>query len=515
MAFRDDTDALHARIESLERELADARLELDRLRPIERERDRLQRELDALRPKKKPKPDTRSSTAAVPAMRALRTPERGPMLALVGAGAILVIGLVGWLVASTSAPSGGSTDATPKPPDNRPPSIGVIDLDATPDPVPISFAVTGTLEAPPGCRGYLPDAPQLVLRAAQPMLTTITTRCGVDLVAVLGGAPAGLLCDDDGGEGTQPRIQTVLGPGDARLTIGTYSSGTAASCEIELHAIPLPPGVDANGLAHAATPGLGVAALSGAPAQELGFDGTLGVTLVDASRLQSGCVGLLAPVPDVVLEVTEPTIARIETVSNGDLVLVMQNADGTYTCDDDDGMGNAPRIAKRLAPGRYPVWVGPFSEGSSGATFHVGVRLATIASEVAVAPASVDLVDGTPLEVTGVEGDELSVSSMWSECAAPGYVRYEPERTFQLAARRDVTIRAAAGGQAAPLLVVQPHERTAGRALPACSVDGRWRATLDAGSYDVWVGVASGDVLAGPYSLTVDAAAPSVLPYTP
>lgn len=516
MAFREDADALHARIESLERELADARLELERLGPIERERDRLQRELDALKPKKRqPKPQPGASARTEVGMRRLRRPERAQLVAIAGAVTILGIGLATWMFASRGGGTASATPEGPKPPDTRPPSIGVVDLDVTPDPVPIPFSVTGTEDAPPGCRGYLPVAPQLVLRVTRPTLTTITTRCGVDLVAVLGGAPAGLLCDDDGGEGAQPRIQTVLGPGEARLTIGTYSSGQAASCEIELHAAPLPEGVDANGLAPASRPALGVASLEGAPAGELSFDGTLGTTLVEASRVQSGCVGLLAPIPDLVIDVTEPTIARLETVSRGDLVLVMQSPDGTYTCDDDDGMGNAPRIAKRLAPGRYPVWVGPFSGDNSGASFHLGVRLATIASEVAAAPTPVDLVDGVPLQVGGMEGDELSATSMWSECTTLGYVRYEPERTFRLAARRDVTIIAAGTSRPAPLLVVQPHERSDARTLSPCTSDGRWRGTLEAGLYDLYVGVASGDVAAGPYALVVGAAPPSVLPYTP
>jgi hypothetical protein len=521
MAFRDDSDALHARIESLERELAEARGELEKLSNVVLERDRLQRELDLLRPKKPNRPPE-PATPRGGSWGSSSTPKSnvGMRMALAAMIAVLALGLVTWILASSSSSSSvqrgfGTASSENKPPDTRPPSIGVVDLTSTPDPVPIAFTVTGTDEAPPGCSGYVPSAPQLVLRTSVPTLTTVTTRCGTDLVAVLSGTPAGLLCDDDGGQSNQPRIQTVLAAGDARLTIGTYSSGASASCEIELHAVPLAAGVDANGLAPTSSPRLGAASLEGAPTTDLSFEGPLATALIDTSRVQSGCVGLIGSVPDLALDITEPTIARLETVSEGDLVLVMQSPDGSYTCDDDDGMGNAPRIAKRLAPGHYPVWIGPFSDSSASASVQVGVRLTTIASEVAAAPEPVDLADAAPLHVTGTTGDELSAPSMWSDCAIAGYVRYEPDRTFRLAARRDVTIVSASLGGQPPLVVVEPHVPGGASAVSTCVDQGSWRGTLDAGSYDLFVGVASGDVAAGPYDLTITAAAPSVLPYTP
>ncbi len=525
MAFREDGDALHARIDSLERELADARTELARLSDIESERDRIQHQLEALEGKLhgKKKDQAKSSRAQSPAQSVAPTAERswrdrsstpklGAMV-LTALISVMLLGLLTWTLAECGSSSIGGV-ATAKPADTRVPSIGVVDLGATPDPAPIPFTVTGSGDPPAGCPGYVPDAPQLVLRTSAPMLTHITTRCDVDLVAVLSGAPSGTLCDDDSGEGTNPQIETVLPPGDARLTIGTYGSGATASCEIELHASPLPADVDASGLAPTAAPHIATVSLAGAASAEQSYAGQIVGVLVEASRAQAGCLGYVSSAPDLVLDIAEPTIARIETRSDVDLVLVMRSPDGTVTCDDDDGMGSAPRIAKRLAPGRYPVWVGPYSAGAAGIAFHVDVRLATIASETSGELPPVDLVDGTPLHVTGTAGDELAAPSMWSECTIAGYVRYRPDRTFRIATGREITVTAATGG-APPLLVVAPHDRQTVQTHASCTSDGVWRGSLESGSYDLYVGVASGDIATSPFDLTITAAPPSVLPYTP
>jgi hypothetical protein len=512
MAFRDDEDALRARSEELQRELEAARSRLGELEGVAVERDRLQREIDALRPKPKPKRQ-RERPAPAPSAGGARPPvARGPLLvallALLGVGLIGSILYLGWGVP-------GVTDSAlaPKPPDTRPPSIGVVDLVATPDPAPIAFSVTGTDEAPSGCSGYLPSAPQLVLRTSSPMLATVTTQCGIDLVAVLSSA-SGVLCDDDGGESNQPLIRTALPTGDARLTIGTYSEDASAQCQIVIHAVPLAADVDAHGLATAGEPQLGTVALNGAEGTEAAFDGTVHAALVAAPDLQSECRGWIGSTPDVVLDIAEPTIARLDTMSQADLVFVMRNPDGTFVCDDDDGMGAQPRIAKRLAPGRYALWVGGYDDDDLAAPFHVGIHLATIASEASLAPTPVDLLDGTPLALRGDTGDELSAPSMWSECTVPGYVRYEPQATIRLAARRDVTITNVGPGST-PLFVVAPHGAIGEPGRVACTTTTPWRTTLDAGTYDLWVGVASGDVLRGAFEAVVATAPPSVLPYTP
>lgn len=509
MAFRDDSDALHARIESLEKELAEARSALAALDGVVQERDRLKSRLEALEPKKKPprrEPPSAAPIGGSPRLPSSLTPQARLLAGLVG---LLVVGLGVYAAITWTGPD---APAAPKPPDTRAPSIGVIDLAATPDPAPIAFAVTGSDEAPSGCPGYLPRDPQLVLRASSPMLLRATTRCDVDLVALLSGLPTGALCDDDGGDGTNPMIQTTLPAGDTRLTLGTYSEGASANCEIVLQAMALPENVDPNGLASRGTPRLATVALGGAAGAESAYDGEITSAILEGRTLQPGCLGWFAPVPDLALDVTEPTIARLDASSERDLVLLMQDPDGSFTCDDDDGAGNAPRIAKRLAPGHYPIWVGTFGEEPVPTAFHVGVRLATIASEAAMAVPTTEVVDGAPTHLTGTSGDELSAPSMWADCAAPGYVSYVPSQTFQLAARRDVTI---ASGRGDLLLAVVPHERSTARTALTCTTEPAWRGTLDAGRYDLYVGVASGEYAPSTYDLTIGTAAPSVLPYAP
>ncbi len=512
MAFRDDEAALHARIESLERELAEARTELARLSEIEAERDRLKLRLEALEPKK-PVPAGRQAerSRAEPGRRSTpsfglpvpRTPQAMVLAVLV---AILVFGLITYLLAERSTDR-RPLAATPKPADARPPTIGVVDLSATPEPVPIAFTVTGTGDAPDGCAGHLPDAPQLVLRTTTPALLRVTTQCDVDLVLVLTGTPAGVLCDDDSGEDANPLIQTMLPPGEARLTIGTYSSGNTASCAIELHASPLAPGVDEHGLASGATPRLGTVSTTSA---ETSFDGVVAGALIEADAAQRGCPGVIGSVPDLALDVSEPSIVRVDVASGRDLVLMMRSPDGSFTCDDDDGVGTNPRIAKRVPPGHYAVWVGAYDASGEGASFHAGVRVTTLAEEARVVVPTLDLVDGSPTHVTGTSSDEVSASTMWSDCTSPGFVPYEPQVTLRLAARRDVVV---ADPAVTRLLAIVPRDAASAR-RPSCVAEGAWRGTLDPGAYDLYVGVPSGDDPPGPFDLTITTSGPSVLPYT-
>jgi lysine 2,3-aminomutase len=511
MAFREDDDALRARIDSLEKDLEEARAGSTRLRDTERERDQIRARLEQLEGKNNREREKKRERAAPPSFAGSGLPSSFQprlLMLLVACALLLVAGLGVWLFAEGSFTS---SPLAPKPPDTRAPSLGVVDLATTPMPAPILFSVTGTDDPPAGCRGYLPSAPQLVLRAAGPTLVQVTTRCNVDLVAVLSGTPSGTLCDDDGGEGTNPMIQTTLQAGDARLTIGTYSQGSSASCTIEIHAVPLPTGTDARGLATSATPTLGVVSLSGAATMEPSYAGQVASPPIRASTLASGCVGYVASTPDLVLDVAEPTIARVETSSTADLVLVMLGPDGSFTCDDDDGFGNAPRIAKRLAPGRYPVWIGTFSSGVS-ASFTADVHLTTIASEQRAEIGIVDLADGATAHVIGSSSDELSAASMWSDCTILGYVPYEPTYRFRLAARRDVVTSIVAGRGL--MLAIAPEDRSS--AVHAwCTTDASWRGTLETGVYGVYVGVASGDVAAGAIDVAITPSPPSVLPYTP
>lgn len=506
MAFRDDTDALHARIDALEKELAEARGELDRLRDVEAERDRLRARVEALEPKPKPRraPERPAFETSTPRPA---TGGPGPRLLLGALVLLLVAGLAGWLLFEQQS----ATSDGPKPPDTRPPTIGVVDLGATPAPVPIPFTVTGTIEAPSGCVGYLPEAPQLVLRASTPTMVSISTSCDDDLVAVLTGASEGTVCNDDGGEGTNPRLDAIVPAGESRLAIGTYSEGASASCAIELHASPLPSGVDATGLAVDATPRVHTTDASGVV--EEGADGTVEGVLVPASRADAACVGAIPSVPDLVVDVREPSILRVDVVAYADLVLVMRAPDGTYTCDDDDGPGNAPRIAKRVPPGRYAIWVGLYAADAAAdaVPYHATTRVTPLSAEALVVVPSIDVADGAPTTLSGMAGDEVSAASMWSECPEAGFVPYEPQATLRLAARRDVVI---GGSVRQPLFVVAPHDH-ASRVRPSCGVDPTWRGTLDAGSYDLYVGVASAEEPAAPFTLSITSTPPSVLPYSP
>jgi serine protease Do len=115
---------------------------------------------------------------------------------------------------------------------------------------------------------------------------------------------------------------------------------------------------------------------------------------VDVSYLGSGCTGYAAIAPDYRLNWTGDTdeLRIFFAAEDGsDTTLLINQADGTWLCDDDSDFGLDPLIAiENPAPGQYDIWVGSYSAG--------------------------DFIDGTlhitelDLEPTEVGPDELDLS---------------------------------------------------------------------------------------------------------
>jgi hypothetical protein len=519
MAFREDDDARIARIDELERELARAREELERLAGVEAERDRLAARVEELegqlgiRAEKERKKERARAEQQARDERAARDrtqnqarspwKDGGEGRALLAGVVILVLGVGGAAAYFHCAgKSPGELLGGPPPP----PSLGVIDLDATPTPSPVSAAVTTDTPAPDGCRGYLPDAPQLVLRTTRPMIVRMSAHSSVDLVAMIltpDGAPP--RCDDDT-NGTDPALVVQIPAGDSRLYVGTYAPGSAASFEVHLAAVTAEGGDGPAGLAVAGAPHLDTVRVERARVERT-LEGVVAAPWIPARELSTSCAGFVAREPDLVVDLAEEAFVRLETRADADLVMLMAEPDGHFVCDDDGGIGNAPRIAKRLPAGRYPVWIGPYAEDHAGAAFQLFVRGVSVDALGRDAPTPIAVNDGEAATFHGRSGDDVAAVAAWPACTSNGFVPLTPQGSLSIAARRDLVLRLSVS--ATPFFAVVRDG-----SLVACVDDASWRGTVQPGRYDVYVG-APNDTAPADFELEATVAPPSVLPYTP
>ena len=89
---------------------------------------------------------------------------------------------------------------------------------------------------------------------------------------------------------------------------------------------------------------------------------------LSADRISSDCRGYITNQPDVRLHYNAGSLPLIISVdSNSDTTLVVNAPDGRYYCDDVGGMNGLNPSVRFNSPksGRYEIWVGTYSSGSS------------------------------------------------------------------------------------------------------------------------------------------------------
>ena len=89
---------------------------------------------------------------------------------------------------------------------------------------------------------------------------------------------------------------------------------------------------------------------------------------LDASNISSSCRGFITNAPDVRLHYEPGSFPLIISVASGsDTTLVVNGPDGSYYCDDDGGENGLNPAVRFNSPsgGRYEIWVGTYSSGST------------------------------------------------------------------------------------------------------------------------------------------------------
>ncbi len=506
MAFRDETEALRARVTVLERELAAAQRQLEELSEVRAERDRLEAqvrsleaELSKLRPAPKPAPKPAPRPKAPSSERSRKN------LVLAATAAIVLVTVGGFWLADQSGLVGIDEEGAP--------TAGMVELATHPAPPPLPGSVRGEHAASSladECRGYVSQQPLLVLRANEPTSVRVATRSSTDLVLAVVDAEGRVRCDDDSGDGSNAALSLTLGPGDTRVWVGTFAEGATASFELLVNATAAGEMPDESGIASEGAPTLGTLE----PAEESTAHMLSGVVegFAEASRVSPGCRGFVPVAPQALLRLREPRIVRATTTAPIDLVMLVRSAGGTVRCDDDGGGSMQPLVAAVLPAGVHRIWVGTFQGGATAPyELHVTTRSVTAAvDEHGLATRSEPRLGRFALEdqplysVSDTARGLVPTSGVGEGCG--GFVQPEPDLELTLGARRDVTLTPTPDGSV-ELLVQRPDGSL------SCA-RGAVRATWGPGSHRVWVGARSHDA-ATPFTLVVASTTPSVTPYRP
>ncbi|AKF03518.1 hypothetical protein [Sandaracinus amylolyticus] len=491
MAFRDDTDALRARIEILEREL-------DAQRDVAEERDRLkarvselEEQLGIAEERKRKELEVKAAEARESQRRRVemlrhdrKAPSQIPKYLVIALG---VGGAIFAFVRLTGIGCGPSHDAAP--------SLGLVDLDATPEPALPPLTTRGTTSTPDQCRGYVPDAPQLVLRSTRPTSLRIAPRAVSGDMVMLVVTPDGrVLCDDDGGGSLNPLISATVPPGDTRVWVGTYSHGESIDFTLAITARMTPE----EAAASAGTP------IVEGPDVTRAISGTV-QPVTAASEQNASCRGYLPIAPQLTLRLARDAAVRLHASSQSDLVMLVREPDGTVKCDDDSGHGNEPQIATLLRAGDHPVWIGTYAESATPVPYSLDVSAHVIDRDAAPEHGTRELGAGE-ITIEGSAHEEVSPSAIGADCPG-GLIGMRPHVALQLAEARDVVF--ALAGESAPFAVVEHPDRTF-----ECVRAARARHLWSAGTHRVWIGVPD-EATAGPFTLTLRGEASSVLPWAP
>ncbi len=462
MGFRDETRALRARVGALEAELSSAR---DDLRAREADRRELailrtrvaelEAELAKVAPKPPPKPD----------------PTRGLRIAAAVGGVLLLAGIVALM--ADFAPASPEIEGAPR--------RGVIDLDAESAPTPIVSEVTGAIPfmGPRGCTGFGQAEPLVVVRTRGQRRVRLWTDSSSDLTFFVVDADGRRHCDDDSGEGMNPRLTLDLPAGDHRVWVGTYTEDARASFTLHVDGRRLD---EAGLVADEGEPTLDTIQIAGVDryVRSGRADGATGAGLA-----LGGCLGFVPNRPQVDLDVWEAGAAQIVAHSpSQDLVLLVRRPDGSFTCDDDSGGNFDPRIVEDLQIGRYRIWVGTYLEGHS-AEFQLAIDVDRPRSRSQDATPRLgrwDLGAESVLSFTERVDGRAAISSTQPECRT--FLGAEvPDVELSLSQARSVTLSLTSEARLGLLIEHPDGTQTCDTSMGSRPV--AWSA----GAHRIWIGV--------------------------
>ncbi|MGE4055998.1 MAG: hypothetical protein AB7F99_14475 [Vicinamibacterales bacterium] len=258
-----------------------------------------------------------------------------------------------------------------------PPTYGTESLTSgfEPDPHTVAMSSVGgavdasVIDSEDYCAGYVNEAPDFRLNYTAGSYPLFVSTEGDDDLTLVINAPSGdWRCDDDSGIGVNPLIRfDNPESGQYDVWVGTYSSGGSASTTLVVTEIqPIDPSVTLPDTGLAPTIGT-ISLVSGFEPDPHSETLTAQGGSIDASNIVDGdgsCAGNVSAAPDFSLNYSDagsyPLTFTVR--SSGDTTLLINDANGTWFCDDDSA-GNLDPVVRFEHPvdGRYDIWVGTFS----------------------------------------------------------------------------------------------------------------------------------------------------------
>ena len=256
------------------------------------------------------------------------------------------------------------------------PTYGSVELSVgfTPDPYTAPITSGGTIDAfealGPQCAGWIADAPDFdVYYEAGSLDLTIAAVSGADTTLVVNAPDGSWYCDDDGGEGLNPRLDFVNPQsGLYDVWIGSYDEGEYASALLSVSEVGLVAGIE--GPDWTLEPIFGEVVLDSGFTPDPFRAEVISGGEFDASGLGvAGCVGNIAIAPDFDLyyEAGDVFDLTIAASSDSDTTLVINAPDGSWYCNDDfNGLDPMVEFVNPQS-GLYNIWVGSFWDGEGDA----------------------------------------------------------------------------------------------------------------------------------------------------
>lgn len=245
-----------------------------------------------------------------------------------------------------------------------PPMLADVTLGPTADPIRWTTPM-GTSVDTRFCNSRVTPLPQVLVRTTTPRVVTIRAHGNFDATLLLRDPTGRYVCDDDSGDGNDPRIELSLPVGVSAIWVGDLH-GQANTADVMLVVEPHVPGEAAPApMLMPEAP----ATQRTADLDELVRRRTRDFTVqgqvhgyLAASSLGPGCPGHLTSSPTVSLRTSVARRVVVRARGPADLVLASRSPTGVPHCNDDSG-GRDPRLEFELEPGETDFWVGPYNEG--------------------------------------------------------------------------------------------------------------------------------------------------------
>lgn len=267
---------------------------------------------------------------------------------------------------------------------NAAPTYGQITMNAgfTPDPFAVTVMAGGPVDASrvgEGCVGLIPQAPSynLTYRANDQWPLFIGAISDGDATIVVRAPDGRFYCNDDS-DGLNPSV-SFQDPraGRYQIWVGVFSgeqiSAMVVISEVGFGGEAEGPG-PGEGPVSGELPDYSLEPAYGAITLRNGFMPDPHVVAIEAggeldarALNQPGCVGFIARAPDYRVNYTAgqglPLIFSVN--ADSDTVLVINDPNDNWVCDDDGGEGLNPAITfSNPASGQYDVWVGTYMPGA-------------------------------------------------------------------------------------------------------------------------------------------------------